>query len=266
MSWHLTPAQVDEYVSSTVDDVTAMSVEAHLMHCPPCRSLVPADEAWLADSWADLRDIVDRPRVGLLERALTALGLRQTTARLLTATPQLYRAWLVATVVVLAAALLSAHHLPRGSLLFAFTAPVVPLVGVAVAYGRGVDPAHTLTSVTPLAGQRLLFLRSCAVLVPALVMCTAAALLMPSPTTLWNAGFWLLPSLTLVAGSLVLSRWMHLSAAGAAVGGLWVLAMVLFAATDQISVLELFAPVSQLWWAAALAALVGAIVLRVRPA
>jgi hypothetical protein len=264
MSWHLTPAQIDEYVSSTVDDVTAMSVEAHLMHCTPCRSLIPADDAWLADSWADLRDVVDRPRAGLLERGLTALGLRQTTAKLLTATPRLYRAWLVATVVVLAAALLSAHHLPRGSLLFAFTAPVVPLVGVAVAYGRGVDPAHTLTSVTPMAGQRLLFLRSCAVLVPALVMCTVAAVLMPSPTTLWNAGFWLLPSLVLVAGSLLLSRWLHMSAAGAAVGVLWLAAVATLTFTDHVPVLELFAPVSQLWWAAALAALVCAIVLRVR--
>jgi hypothetical protein len=266
MSWHLTPAQIDEYVSSTVDDVTAMSVEAHLMHCTPCRSLVPADDAWLADSWADLRDIVDRPRVGPMERGLSALGLRDSTAKLLAATPQLYRAWLVATVVVLAAALLSAHNLPRGSLLFTFTAPVVPLVGVALAYGRGVDPAHTLTSVTPMAGQRLLFLRSCAVLVPALLLCTLAAVLMPSPATVWTAGFWLLPSLTLVAGSLVLSRWLHLGTSSAVVGGLWLAGLLLLTVTDHTSVLRLFVPDAQLWWAAALILLFGTLLLRVRAA
>jgi hypothetical protein len=172
----------------------------------------------------------------------------------------------VATVVVLAAALLSAHNLPRGSLLFTFTAPVVPLVGVALAYGRGVDPAHTLTSVTPMAGQRLLFLRSCAVLVPALLLCTLAAVLMPSPATVWTAGFWLLPSLTLVAGSLVLSRWLHLGTSSAVVGGLWLAGLLLLTVTDHTSVLRLFVPDAQLWWAAALILLFGTLLLRVRAA
>ncbi|WP_159943791.1 MULTISPECIES: zf-HC2 domain-containing protein [unclassified Nocardiopsis] len=266
MSWHLTPAQAHEYAHHRSDDVTAMSVEAHITRCAPCRDLLPDDEAWLARSWADLRDVVDRPRRGPVEFLLSRLGVGEGTAKLLAATPGLYRAWLLATVVVLAAALLAAHHLPRGSLMFAFTAPVVPLVGVALAYGRGVDPAHALTSVTPLSGQRLLFLRTSAVLVPALTLCTAAALLLPSARTPWSAVFWLLPALTLVAGSLVLSRWLPLGAASTVVGTLWLTALGALTASGGTEPLQLLAPQAQAWWAGALIALVCAIAWRVRTA
>ncbi|NYH50578.1 MULTISPECIES: hypothetical protein [Nocardiopsis] len=266
MNWHLTPAQAHEYAHHRSDDVTAMSVEAHITRCAPCRDLLPADEAWLARSWADLRDVVDRPRRGPVEALLSSLGVGEGTAKLLAATPGLYRAWLLATVVVLAAALLAAHHLPLGSLMFGFTAPVVPLVGVALAYGRGVDPAHTLTSVTPLAGQRLLFLRTCAVLVPALALCTAASLMLPSSHAPWASAFWLLPALTLVAGSLVLSRWLHMGAASAVMGLLWLLALGALVTSSDATPLQLLAPQAQVWWAGALATLLVAILWRVRTA
>lgn len=266
MSWHLTPAQAREYAHHRADDVTAMSVEAHITHCAPCRDLLPADEAWLSESWAGLRDVVDRPRRGVVEGALSSMGLRESTAKLLAATPGLYRAWLLATVVVLVAALLTAHHLPRGSLVFVFTAPIVPLAGVALAYGRGVDPAYALTSVTPLAGQRLLFLRTCAVLVPSLTLCAVVALMLPSSSTPWTAAFWLLPALTLVAGSLVLSHWLHLGVASAFVGLLWVVTMGTMVVSEQTTPLQLLSPHAQTWWAAALAALLGAILMRVRTA
>ncbi|MEU3018667.1 zf-HC2 domain-containing protein [Nocardiopsis sp. NPDC007018] len=266
MSWHLTHDQLHRYAAHTADDVTAMSAEAHLTHCARCRSLLPADQEWLDRSWADLRDIVDQPRRGLVERALTAVGLRENTAKLLAATPQLYRAWLGATVLVLAMALVVAHEVPRGSLLFSFTAPVVPLIGVALAYGRGVDPAHTLTSVTPLAGYRLLFLRTAAVLVPALVLCTSAAFLMPSVTSLAEAVFWLLPALAMVAGCLALSRWMALSAAGGVVGSAWLLALFLLGSADGLDPLLLFSPAAQASWATVFAVLAGIILIRVRTA
>ena len=266
MSWHLTHDQLHRYAAHTADEVTAMSAEAHLTHCARCRDLLPVDRAWLDRSWADLRDVVDQPRRGPIERLLSALGLRETTAKLLAATPQLYRAWLTATVLVLAMALTVAHELPRGSLLFAFTAPTVPLIGVALAYGRGVDPAHSLTSVTPLAGYRLLFLRTAAVLVPALALCTTAAFLMPSVSTLWEATFWLLPALAMVAGCLALSQWMPLSMAGGVVGVAWLLTLFLLGSAEGLDPLLLFTPTAQTGWAAALTLLAGVILVRVRTA
>ncbi|MBR8741754.1 zf-HC2 domain-containing protein [Nocardiopsis sp. MG754419] len=266
MSWHLTHDQLHRYATHTADDVTAMSAEAHLTHCSHCRDRLPTDEAWLERSWADLRDIVDRPRPSPLERLLTALGLREHTATLLAATPTLYRAWLAATVIVLAATLALAHEIPRGTLLFACTAPVVPLVGVALAYGRGVDPAHSLASVTPWAGPRLLLLRTCAVLAPALTLCTIAALLMPAVTTVHETVFWLLPALAMVAGCLALGRWMHLSMAGGVIGGGWLLLLTVCTLLDGTDPLQVFSPLAQAGWATALALLAAVIALRVRTA
>ncbi|MFE1079312.1 zf-HC2 domain-containing protein [Nocardiopsis alba] len=265
MSWHLDQDQLHRYANHTADDVTAMSVEAHLTHCAHCRERLPTDDAWLESSWADLRDIVDRPRLGPVERLLGVMGVREGTAKLLAATPALYRAWLIATVVVLIAALTLAHEVPRGTLLFSFTAPIVPLIGVALAYGRGVDPAHTLTSVTPWAGYPLLLMRTCAVLVPALLLCTVAAILMPSSATLYEAVFWLLPALAMVAGCLTLSRWMHLSLAGGIVAVGWVLTVGIMA-LEGVDPLLLFSSTAQGCWAIALALLTVAIVLRVRTA
>ncbi|HJE60243.1 MAG TPA: zf-HC2 domain-containing protein [Nocardiopsis listeri] len=266
MSWHLSHDQLHRYATHTADDVTAMSVEAHLTYCARCRDRLPTDETWLERSWANLRDVVDRPRPSPLERLLGALGLREGTAKLLAATPTLYRAWLVATVIVLAATLVLAHEIPRGTMLFSFTVPVVPLVGVALAYGHGVDPAHSLASVTPWAGPRLLLLRTCAVLVPALTLCTVASLLMPTVATAYEAVFWLLPALAMVAACLALGRWLHLSMAGAVVGGGWLLLMAMFAILEGTDPFQLFSPLAQAGWATALALLAAVVALRMRTA
>lgn len=266
MSWHLTHDQLHRYAARTADDVTAMSAEAHLTHCARCRDRLPTDEVWLERSWANLRDVVDRPRLSPLERLLGTLGLREGTAKLLAATPALYRAWLMATVIVLAATLALAHEVPRGTLLFSFTVPVVPLVGVALAYGRGVDPAHSLASVTPWAGPRLLLLRTCAVLVPALSLCTAASALMPSVATAYEAVFWLLPALAMVAACLALGRRLHLSVAGGVVGGGWLLLMAMFALMEGTDPFQLFSPLAQAGWATVLALLVAIVALRMRAA
>ncbi|ASU84474.1 hypothetical protein CDO52_18190 [Nocardiopsis gilva YIM 90087] len=261
MTWHLTSRQLTDYATGRADIAMAMSAEAHLMHCATCRQALPTDEEWLETSWAQLRDIVDRPRRGLLERALEASGLKESTARLLVATPTLYRAWLIAMVVVLGTALIAAHTVPRGSLMFYFLAPVLPLVGVALAYGRGVDPAHEFTSVTPMAGQRLLFLRAMAVLVPALTLCTGAALLLPGvggPD--WAPVAWLLPALTLVAASLMLSRWVNLTLASALLAGGWLAALALTATAKHLKPEQLFAAHAQVLWAAAFVLIVGAVV------
>ncbi|WP_017623588.1 hypothetical protein [Nocardiopsis chromatogenes] len=258
MTWHLTPRQLEAYARGSADDVAVMSAEAHLVHCPACRSALPADEAWLAASWTDLRDLVDRPRRGPLERLLSAVGVSEDKARLLAATPRLYRAWLAATVAVLVCALFAAHTVRGGALLFLYLAPVLPLAGVALAYGRRVDPAHAFTSTTPMGGQRLLFLRSLAVLVPAVALCAGAALLLPSFGPAWAPASWLLPSLTLVAASLALTRWIPLSASSALLAGGWMAALAGAELVRTWNTVHLFGPPAQLFWAVALAALLAA--------
>lgn len=131
-----------------------MAVEAHLARCSDCRNAVPADEAWLDRSWDALLEVVDSPRRSPLEWLFARLGLPEHRARLLAATPALRRAWLTATVAVLAFAVLAAHLAESGwpLLTFLLVAPVLPVLAVATAYGPRVDPMHEITATTPTAG------------------------------------------------------------------------------------------------------------------
>jgi hypothetical protein len=81
-----------------------------------------------------------------VERALRWCRVPEHTARLLAGTPALSRAWVT---------------------------PVLPVAGVALAYGRRVDPAYEVLAATPLAGGRLLLVRALAVVAPAVVAAAA---------------------------------------------------------------------------------------------
>lgn len=252
MTWHLPARQLADYATGQLDHAAAMSVEAHLLNCRACRDRMPADEGWLAAQWADLRDTVDQPRPGLVERVLTAAGVNEATAHLLVATPMLYRAWLLGMVAVLGCALGAAYVLRDGSLLFLGLAPVLPLVGVALAYGRSVDPVYEVTSVTPMAGHRLLLLRAVAVLVPAIALCSAAAIGLPGGPG-WSAAGWLLPALALATGSLTLMRWWPPLVSTGLLGGCWLALLGLVAASGpRGAAYELFTPAAQGAYAALL--------------
>jgi hypothetical protein len=179
-------------------------------------------------------------------------------ARLVLATPSLSRAWLLAVILVLALAV-SAVALSDGValLIFLVTAPVLPLVGVAVAYGRTVDPAYELHAATPLAGYRLLLVRASSVLVAATALTAAAIPLLPGPPGLSAA--WLLPSLMLTLATLVAGSRFPLPIAAAILGGLWLAAVL---ATQSVDRFLVFQPSAQLGYGCA--ALILGLVLHLR--
>ncbi|MFB4278165.1 hypothetical protein ACBJ59_22935 [Nonomuraea sp. MTCD27] len=139
---------------------------------------------------------------GPVERLLSRAGVPGHLARLLVATPALSRAWVVAVVVVLACAVAvgqAARDVGASYLLaFLVAAPVLPLAGIAPAYGRHVDPVHETQAATPMAGPRLLLLRAGAVLATAVVLTAAASPWLPGPPG--RGAGWLLPSLALSVG------------------------------------------------------------------
>ncbi|MGH8901739.1 MAG: zf-HC2 domain-containing protein [Egibacteraceae bacterium] len=247
MSWHADEALLSRYAFGEIDQVTAMSLEAHLTRCASCRSRLPefVDVTRLHRGWEVVLGAVDAPRRGPLESLLVRMSVADGTARLVAATPSLRASWLAAVTVALGFAVVAAHQVAsvKGLLTFLVVAPLLPLAGVAVAYGPGVDPMYEIGVAAPLSSSRLLLLRAAAVLTATVALAGLAGLMLPGPH--WAAVAWLLPALGLVLGSLALSTMIEPLRAAAVVGVAWVVAavvvtvpaankLVLFSAAGQI--------------------------------
>ncbi|GLX93862.1 zf-HC2 domain-containing protein [Herbidospora sp. NBRC 101105] len=195
--WHVPDDLRAAYLGGGLPEATAMSVEAHVASCPACQAAFPAEEAWLEASWAAVADVVDRPRPRPLTRLLTALGVPEHVAVFLAATPGLTRSWLLGVAGALAFAVAAAHAADRSMLVFLAVAPVLPLLGIAAAYGARIDALHEITGAAPIRRTRVLLLRALAVLVTALLVTGAATPALPGFTAAW-----LLPSLALTGAAL----------------------------------------------------------------
>jgi hypothetical protein len=223
--WHLDGETARRYASGATGQVFAASAEAHLAVCPGCRALlVPlVDRPRLDAIWNEVAERVDAPQPGPMERLLRRLGVRPDTARLLSATPSLSGSWLMAVAATLAFAVVAAGAGPRGTLLFLTLAPMLPVAGVAVAYGRGVDPVYEIGAAAPYSGFRLLLLRSAAVVATTTVLAGGAGLLLP--VTGWIGAAWMLPALALTTLTLVLSVRFALLHAATGVAATWIVAV-----------------------------------------
>src|SRR6266508_5422 len=221
-AWHADGEVLAAYRDGRLDTAGRWSVEAHLTSCAACRLQAGAlvDPAHLRRLRATLIEAVDVPRTGMVERLLVRLGVADHTARLLAATPALRGSWLLAVAATLAFAVLAAWvgRGPDATLGFLCVAPLLPLAGIAVAYGPGIDPTYEIGLAAPLRSFRLLLL---------------------------GAAAWLLPSLGLTACSLALATTVEPLRAIGFTAGAWVVAVVvtvmppapssvLFAAAGQL--------------------------------
>lgn len=235
MTWHLPDSLATAYVAGDIGGARAASVEAHVMACERCRSLVNAAVApdHVESLWLEIADQVDAPRARWVERLLTSLGLPATDARLVAATPSLHASWLTALVSVLAFAVWASHAGGRGALLFLIGAPLVPVLAVAGAYGPRVDPTYEISTSTPYPSMRLVLLRSATVVLASGTVVLLASTLVPDVGV---AAAWLLPSLALVCLTLALSRWLSLPSAGCTVAVAYALPLLAALFTDAATV------------------------------
>lgn len=219
MTWHAETATLARYAEGAVDAVTAASVEAHLARCSQCRAeLVPyADTSRLDRTWREVLDVLDTPRTTFAERVLRLLRVRDTYARLLAATPSLRTSWLLSVLLVVTFAVATGRGTER-DLVFLLVAPLVPVAGVAAAYGPRIDAAYEIAVAAPFGGLRLLLLRSVAVLSASVVLCGAAGVFVPGV----DGVEWLLPALALSVATLALTTATTPPVAAAAVGLAWV--------------------------------------------
>lgn len=259
MSWHVPSIVLSRYAQGEIDPVQAYSVEAHLPSCAQCTAQIAAltDGARLARAWDEIEERLDAPRRGPIEAALGRLGVPEHLARLLGATPALRLSWLLACAFTLGFAVWAAGRRPDdGIVLFLVLAPLLPLAGVAAAFGPDVDPTYEIGLAAPLRSFALLLIRALAVLATTTVMAGIAALALPGLHP--SAAAWLAPALGLTLAGLALTTRMSAPVACGSLALLWVLAVVIGWRVTQEPLL-VFGPTGQI--ACALLAAAGALVL-----
>lgn len=230
---HIPAELLDWYATGGADDASTpawWAIEVHLESCGACRERL--GEA-VARRSPETTALLERVRAGLA--AEVARGPRMparprwlpgwlSSQAMRWATPALLPRLAMTVLVVLAAVGLDLADNGGGGRfpsLVLLLAPVAPLLGVAAAWSRGLDPAHELVVASPRAGLDLVLRRTVAVLavvIPALA--GAGWLVGASPAR------WLLPCLAFTAGALALGEvvGLHRAASGLALG--WAAAVV----------------------------------------
>ena len=261
------------YCDLAVTAATASAIEAHLMTCASCRAQL-ADVASSTDDglvnqqsvWDGVLERVDRPTRSITERLLGVLRVRPDMAKLLATTPALRVAWLAAVMFVAAFAVAAARLEGDGPWLLLVIAPLLPVAGVATAYGPALDPTYEIGVAAPMSGLRLTLLRTLAVIATTMPLLVVAAFVAPGDG--WAMFGWVLPSFALVAITLALSTAISPERAGVVVGVGWFVALVVLIdrnpAGDFVERSLIFSSSGQT--VAAVVALIGAAIVATRNA
>lgn len=210
-------AYADRGPQGNVDETWA--VETHLESCAPCRGRL----AQRVDP--DTVALIARVRAGLdaaVPRSPRMPARRRRSATWWVAPALLPRLGMTVLVVLVALGLdLVGRSDPGGfGSLVLLVAPVAPLLGVAAAWSRGLDPAHELVTASPRAGLHLVLRRTLAVLAVIIPTLTVAG---------WVVGAsparWLLPCLAFTVGALALGEVVGLHRAATGLALLWTVAV-----------------------------------------
>jgi hypothetical protein len=207
--WHVPEQQLRAWIDGTASMAAAASVEQHVVSCEACRRAVavsagPVDTGDLDVAWIGIRDAIEAPPLNALGRGLRRSGVRESDAILLSSAPALTGAWITGVALVaLFTALATTASPGRGLAMFLILAPLLPVAGVAAAYGADVDPTYELTLSSPYSKLRLLLLRTAAVVLTCVPITVLAAIPLKGPW--WVAVAWLVPAAAFVAVTLAMT-------------------------------------------------------------
>ncbi|WP_436738902.1 zf-HC2 domain-containing protein [Streptomyces sp. BBFR102] len=225
---HLDAATAARYASGEIPEPDSWQVERHLEGCGTCAGRVSAAarSGSAGPSLAAVRSALLAEVAGSAPAPVRAFG-RWRRLRW-AAGPAVRGPWLPAVAGVCLVALALAHGgaLPGARPALLLLAPLLPLAGVALSYGRHTDPLHELAAVSPGGGLRLLLVRGAAVLALCVPVLTVAGALLPAVEGGPGPAAWLLPALALVLGTLALGSYLGCRSAAAVVGGLWALGVL----------------------------------------
>ncbi|MFJ8104768.1 zf-HC2 domain-containing protein [Streptomyces sp. NPDC096132] len=218
---HASMRIIDQYARGDTDIAAdeLWALEAHLEECRVCRDRLSAAVAAQAPEVTTLVGIVWAG----LEPELAAIApmpyRRRWSARLSTWLTPAMAPWLamVASVTLLAL-LLDLMDTGTGQVSpVLLLAPVLPVLGVAASWSRGLDPAYELTAAAPRAGLDLVLRRTAAVLAVVVPVLLAAG-----GATGVNAAQWLLPCLAFTSTTLALGGVVGVTRAAVALVAVWV--------------------------------------------
>jgi hypothetical protein len=190
-----------------------------------------ADDVDLERVWTGVAGEVWRRHPGRLERLAAGLLRSPGLARALVTTPSLVLGGVLATAVVLAAGVWAT--LGTGTPYVALLAPAVAAVGIAYAYGPGVDPAWELSGSMAVSDRMVLLVRALAVfgLNAGLGLAASAA----SRTATAVTFGWLVPMTAVCALALAAATVARSANAGVAAGLAGWLLIVLGARTAAVT-------------------------------
>ncbi|MFJ7625426.1 hypothetical protein ACIQZN_02905 [Streptomyces sp. NPDC097595] len=245
-TWHVTDDLVLRYAESTAPETDSWSLEKHVESCTECAERVSAAVRDRAVAAA----VLDTVRAAVLAEARAepapvagagtwrrvrgaggwrrVRGSRRLGRALWAAGPALRGPWTGALLLVVCAAVALAYGGGLGGsarALLLLVAPVLPLAGVGVSYGRSADPLHEIIAASPGGGLRLLLTRTAAVLgvtVPVLALAWAVL-----PASAGGPGplAWLLPGLALTLAALGLGSYVGCRTAALVVAAGWAAAV-----------------------------------------
>ncbi|MEE1769631.1 zf-HC2 domain-containing protein [Streptomyces sp. JV185] len=240
--WHVSEELAGRYAAGSVPETDAWSMEKHVEACGGCAARISAAVRARPEAGA----VLDAVRAGVLATVTAqgapvrgpARGARRRfpgaatrAGRLLWAAgPALRAPWLLALVLVAVGALALAYGAGADEAvrpLLLVVAPVLPLAGVALSYGRHADPMHEITAATPSGGLRLLLTRTAAVLAVSIPALTLAGAALP-PAAGWpGAAAWLLPGLAMTLAALALGSYVGCRTGATSIAVTWAAAVVL---------------------------------------
>jgi hypothetical protein len=164
--------------------------------------------------WTSVAAEVWRRHPSRIERVATRLLRSPGLARALLTTPSLLLPWLISTVVVFGVGTLVS--LGPGESLVWLIAPAVAAVGIAFAYGPGIDPAWELSSSCALPDRMVLLTRAVAVFALNAVLGLLASVASGAAAALTFG--WLIPMTAVCALALAVAVAARSAAVGAGAG------------------------------------------------
>lgn len=210
---------------------------AHIARCAECQLRegfaaldVDLDRAWrgvTAEIWAT--------PIGPIERAIGHLLGSRGLARALVTTPSLVASWLLASAIILGIGVLATWG--TGTPWAMLLAPALAAIGLAYAYGPGIDPAFELAQTMAVSDRLILLVRALAVFGINAVFGLVASLLTANILVSGVTFRWLVPMTTVAALALAAATLARSANVGVAAGlsGWGIIVLIGLARTGELA-------------------------------